>query len=93
MGHFVGPEYVDVHQRSLALGSKLGSNQPSAISCYPWTPSTEQVTQSHSISPVGVNLGVSDAFEAKLRMQAYRHILVTTLGEVKCSNVHSEISV
>ena len=26
MGHFDGPKYVEVHQRSPALGSKLGSN-------------------------------------------------------------------
>ena len=26
MAHFDGPKYVEVHQRSPALGSKLGSN-------------------------------------------------------------------
>jgi hypothetical protein len=31
MGHLVDPKYVDVHQRSPALGSTLGSKQPDIL--------------------------------------------------------------
>ena len=31
MGQFDGPKYVEVHQRSPALGSTVGSKRPSAL--------------------------------------------------------------